>query len=769
MEEEEKLTREQEDNRMIDEAFQRLLNTYLASHHRKKVELITQAFNFARKAHEGVRRLSGEPYIMHPLAVAQIVSEEIGLGSTSICSALLHDVVEDTDYTIVDIENIFGPKIAQIVDGLTKISGGIFGDKTSSQVENFKKLLLTMSDDIRVILIKIADRLHNMRTLGSQLPHKQYKIAGETLSIYAPLAYRLGLNKIKEELENLSFSYEHPEECELITQRLAEMHVGLQSVYEEFVDPIKEVLNEHGFKCAIKARIKRPYSIWSKMQTKHVSFEDVYDILAVRIIFEPKNQDDEDNECWQILGLISKLYTAHPTRQRDWISHPKSNGYKALHTTLMSSKGRWIEVQIRSHRMDEVAEQGFAAHWKYKDGEKTAEDSESELDKWLLTIKEILDDPQPSGMDFLDTIKLNLYSSEIFVVTPKGDVRKMPSGSTVLDFAFTIHTFVGTHCIGAKVNHTLMPINYVLHGGDQVEVLTAKETRVTPEWLQYVTTGKAKNKIQTMLRRADREYQKQGEQTLIDFLHAHDMELTSIRVDKITAFHQFATREQLFAAIGRGNVNLSDDDLTYLQHKSSRGWKRYLTFFMRKQQDGAADDGQPTLDTDTDKEKATADTNATLALHDIPIDRKKPLTLSEETLHRYIIAPCCHPIPGDDVLGYIDNRGRITIHKRQCPEANRLKVTDGNHILSARWDTHRRMQFPTTVRIQGIDRKGVLLQIANVISAQLDVNMRRLSVETHDGLFQAEINLDVHDVMDVRTICSDLKKIEEIKAVTRIS
>ncbi len=769
MEEEEKLTREQEDNRMIDEAFQRLLNTYLASHHRKKVELITQAFNFARKAHEGVRRLSGEPYIMHPLAVAQIVSEEIGLGSTSICSALLHDVVEDTDYTIVDIENIFGPKIAQIVDGLTKISGGIFGDKTSSQVENFKKLLLTMSDDIRVILIKIADRLHNMRTLGSQLPHKQYKIAGETLSIYAPLAYRLGLNKIKEELENLSFSYEHPEECELITQRLAEMHVGLQSVYEEFVDPIKEVLNEHGFKCAIKARIKRPYSIWSKMQTKHVSFEDVYDILAVRIIFEPKNQDDEDNECWQILGLISKLYTAHPTRQRDWISHPKSNGYKALHTTLMSSKGRWIEVQIRSHRMDEVAEQGFAAHWKYKDGEKTAEDSESELDKWLLTIKEILDDPQPSGMDFLDTIKLNLYSSEIFVVTPKGDVRKMPSGSTVLDFAFTIHTFVGTHCIGAKVNHTLMPINYVLHGGDQVEVLTAKETRVTPEWLQYVTTGKAKNKIQTMLRRADREYQKQGEQTLIDFLHAHDMELTSIRVDKITAFHQFATREQLFAAIGRGNVNLSDDDLTYLQHKSSRGWKRYLTFFMRKQQDGAADDGQPTLDADTDKEKATADTNATPAPHDIPIDRKKPLTLSEETLHRYIIAPCCHPIPGDDVLGYIDNRGRITIHKRQCPEANRLKVTDGNHILSARWDTHRRMQFPTTVRIQGIDRKGVLLQIANVISAQLDVNMRRLSVETHDGLFQAEINLDVHDVMDVRTICSDLKKIEEIKAVTRIS
>ena len=763
---EETLTREQEDNRMIDEAFHKLLDTYLASHHRKKVELITQAFNFAREAHKGVRRLSGEPYIMHPLAVAQIVSGEIGLGSTSICSALLHDVVEDTDYTIVDIENIFGPKIAQIVDGLTKISGGIFGDKTSSQVENFKKLLLTMIDDIRVILIKIADRLHNMRTLGSQLPHKQYKIAGETLSIYAPLAYRLGLNKIKEELENLSFSYEHPEECELITQRLAEMHVGLQSVYEEFVDPIKEVLNEHGFKCTIKARIKRPYSIWRKMQTKHVSFEDVYDILAVRIIFEPKDLAEEDNECWQILGLLSKLYTAHPSRQRDWISHPKSNGYKALHTTLMSSKGRWIEVQIRSQRMDEVAEQGFAAHWKYKDGEKTAEESESELDKWLLTIKEILDDPQPSGMDFLDTIKLNLYSSEIFVVTPKGDVRKMPSGSTVLDFAFTIHTFVGTHCIGAKVNHVLMPISYVLHGGDQVEVLTAKDTRVRPEWLDYVTTGKAKNKIQTMLRRADREFQKQGEQMLTDFLHAHDMELTSMHVDKLTAFHKFTTREQLFAAIGRGNVNLSDDDLGYLQHKSSRNWKRYLRFFTRKQQTSNSEEEQSNAlaDTANDKEKNPKD-----AYQNLSIDRKKPLILSEETMNRYIIAPCCHPIPGDDVLGHIDDRGRITIHKRQCTEANRLKITDGNHILSARWDTHRRMQFPTTVRIQGIDRKGVLLQIANVLSAQLDVNMRRLSVETNDGLFQAEINLDVHDVADVRTICSDLKKIEEIKSVTRIS
>ena len=486
-------SRLEQDEQMVDEAFQHLIETYLKSHHRKKVDIITKAFNFARKAHEGVRRLSGEPYIMHPLAVAQIVSEEIGLGSTSICSALLHDVVEDTDYTVEDIENIFGPKIAQIVDGLTKISGGIFGDKTSAQAENIKKLLLTMSEDIRVILIKIADRLHNMRTLGSQPENKQYKIAGETLGIYAPLAYRLGLNKIKEELEDLSFSYEHPQECNDIKQRLDEMSGSLQAVYTSFITPIRKELDSHGIDYTLKARIKRPYSIWKKMQTKHVGFEDVYDILAVRIIFKPKKLDDEVAEALQIYGYITKGYTSHPGRFRDWLNHPKANGYKALHTTLMSKVGKWVEVQIRSERMDEIAEQGFAAHWKYKDGEKTAEESETELDKWLQTIKEILDDPQPSGMDFLDTIKLNLYSSELFVLTPKGDVRKMPTGSTVLDFAFTVHTFVGTHCMGAKVNHQLESLNYVLKGGDQVEILTAKDPQLRREWLNIATTAKARN------------------------------------------------------------------------------------------------------------------------------------------------------------------------------------------------------------------------------------------------------------------------------------
>ena len=435
--------KEKAEEEMIEQAFQELLNDYLATKHRKRVEIITKAFNFANQAHKGIKRRSGEPYIMHPIAVAKIVCNEIGLGSTSICSALLHDVVEDTDYTVEDIENIFGPKIAQIVDGLTKISGGIFGDRASAQAENFKKLLLTMSDDIRVILIKIADRLHNMRTLGSMLPNKQFKIAGETLYIYAPLANRLGLYKIKTELENLSFRYEHPEEYREIEEKLAATAVERDKVFKEFTTPIRAQLDKMGLKYRILARVKSIYSIWNKMQTKHVPFEEIYDLLAVRIIFEPRNMEEELNDCFNIYVSISKIYKPHPDRLRDWVSHPKANGYQALHVTLMGNNGQWIEVQIRSERMNDVAEQGFAAHWKYKEG--GGSEDEGELEKWLRTIKEILDDPQPDAIDFLDTIKLNLFASEIFVFTPKGEIKTMPQNSTALDFAFSLHTDIGSH------------------------------------------------------------------------------------------------------------------------------------------------------------------------------------------------------------------------------------------------------------------------------------------------------------------------------------
>ena len=524
-------TKEMQEEELINAAFQDLLNCYLATKHRKKVEIITKAFNFAKQAHKGVKRRSGEPYILHPIAVAKIVCTEIGLGSTSICSALLHDVVEDTDYTVEDIANLFGPKIAQIVDGLTKISGGIFGDRASAQAENFKKLLLTMSDDIRVILIKIADRLHNMRTLGSMLPNKQYKIAGETLYIYAPLANRLGLNKIKTELEDLSFKYEHPEEYNQINDKLAETQASRDEVFKEFTDPIRAQLDKMGLEYEIKARIKSPYSIWNKMQTKHITFEEIYDILAVRIIFKPKSMAEELNECFNIYVALSKIYKPHPDRLRDWVNHPKANGYQALHVTLMSNRGQWIEVQIRSQRMDDVAEQGFAAHWKYKEG--GGSEDEGELEKWLHTIKEILDDPQPDSMDLLDTIKLNLFASEIFVFTPKGEIKTMPANCTALDFAFSIHTFLGSHCIGAKVNHKLVPLSHRLQSGDQVEILTSKAQRIQPSWVNFVSTAKAKAKILAILKREQRQAQKLGEDVLAEFFKKEEIEPTSINVDKL--------------------------------------------------------------------------------------------------------------------------------------------------------------------------------------------------------------------------------------------
>lgn len=738
------------EERMINDAFQELLDAYLTTKHRKKVEIITKAFNFAKQAHKGVKRRSGEPYIMHPIAVARIVCEEIGLGSTSICSALLHDVVEDTDYTVEDIENIFGPKIAQIVDGLTKISGGIFGDRASAQAENFKKLLLTMSDDIRVILIKIADRLHNMRTLGSMLPNKQYKIAGETLYIYAPLANRLGLNKIKTELENLSFKYEHPEEYIQIENQLKDTARVRDEVFHNFTAPIRQQLDKMGLDYQIVARVKSPYSIWNKMQTKHIPFEEIYDILAVRIIFNPKNPEEELNECFNIYVSISKIYKPHPDRLRDWVSHPKANGYQALHVTLMSNNGQWIEVQIRSKRMDDVAEQGFAAHWKYKEG--GGSEDEGELEKWLKTIKEILDDPQPDAIDFLDTIKLNLFASEIFVFTPKGEIKTMPQNCTALDFAFSIHTFLGSHCIGAKVNHKLVPLSHKLQSGDQVEILTSKSQRVQPEWVNFATTAKAKAKIAAILKREQRNAQKEGEELLDAFFKAEDMEPTSANIEKLYKLHQLPDKDTLLAALGQKTIVLGEADRNELKEKIVSGsWRKYLTFSFGGSKD--------TKEKQKEQEKQSAE----------KIDTKKILKLTAEAIRKnYIIADCCNPIPGDDVLGFLDDDNRIVIHKRQCPIATKLKSSYGNRIIAAEWDTHKALSFPIYLYIKGIDDVGLLNQITQIISRQLNVNIRKLAIDTTDGIFEGKIQLYVHDVDDVRTICANLRKISNIKSVTRI-
>ena len=735
------------DEEMINQAFQELLNDYLHTKHRKRVEIITKAFNFANQAHKGIKRRSGEPYIMHPIAVAQIVCNEIGLGSTSICAALLHDVVEDTDYTVEDIENIFGPKIAQIVDGLTKISGGIFGDRASAQAENFKKLLLTMSNDIRVILIKIADRLHNMRTLGSMLPNKQYKIAGETLYIYAPLANRLGLYKIKTELENLSFKYEHPEEYAEIEEKLNATAAERDKVFNDFTAPIRTQLDKMGLKYRILARVKSIYSIWNKMQTKHVPFEEIYDLLAVRIIFEPRNVEEELNDCFDIYVSISKIYKPHPDRLRDWVSHPKANGYQALHVTLMGNNGQWIEVQIRSERMNDVAEQGFAAHWKYKEG--GGSEDEGELEKWLKTIKEILDDPQPDAIDFLDTIKLNLFASEIFVFTPKGELKTMPQNSTALDFAFSLHTDIGSHCIGAKVNHKLVPLSHKLQSGDQVEILTSKSQRVQPQWEVFATTARARAKIAAILRKERKANQKIGEELLSEFLKKEEIRPEEAVVEKLRKLHNFKNEEELLAAIGSKAIILGETDKNELREKQTSNWKKYLTFSFGNSNKEKTEEKEP-----QEKEK---------------INPKEILKLTEESLQKkYIMAECCHPIPGDDVLGYVDENDRIIIHKRQCPVAAKLKSSYGNRILATEWDTHKELSFLVYIYLRGIDSMGLLNEVTQVISRQLNVNIRKLAIETNDGIFEGKIQLWVHDVEDVKTICNNLKKIQNIKQVNRV-
>ncbi|MBO7238996.1 MAG: bifunctional (p)ppGpp synthetase/guanosine-3',5'-bis(diphosphate) 3'-pyrophosphohydrolase [Bacteroidaceae bacterium] len=728
----------------INEAFQELLDIYLASQHRKKVELITKAFNFARQAHKGVRRHSGEPYIMHPLAVARIVCKEIGLGSTSICAALLHDVVEDTDYTIEDIRNLFGDKIAGIVDGLTKISGGVFGAHASQQAENFKKLLLTMSEDIRVVLIKIADRLHNMRTLKFMQTNKQYKIAGETLYIYAPIAYRLGLSRIKTELENLSFKYEHPEEYARIEKKIEKTQNERDILYKEFTQPICDQLDAMGLKYNIIGRVKSPYSIWNKMQKKHVAFEDIFDILAVRIIFTPREGKDENNECFNIYIALTKLYNAHPDRLRDWVNKPRANGYKALHATFMSQRGEWIEVQIRSEKMNEVAERGIAAHWKYKSENDSSNDDQ--LENWLHTIKEILDDPQPNALDFLDTIKLNLYATEIFVFTPKGEIKTMPQNCTALDLAYSIHTFLGNHCIGAKVNHKLVPMSHQLQSGDQVEILTSNSSRIDESWLSYATTAKARAKIQAALRRQQRILQRDGEEKLNKFLEKEGLSNYQGNIEKLWKLHKLNDRDELLAAIGKGTVTLGSDDKDALLGNKKFSFQSLFSF---------------------NRDKKKEESNDVRKYEEL--DRKTPINLTDENLKNgYIIADCCHPIPGDDVLGYYNEQKQIVIHKRNCPVANTLKSSHGDRILAATWETHKQLYFAVPIQITGIDDMGVLHEITTILSQQLNANIQKMHIESNNGIFEGTFWVNVHDVQDVKNICENLKKVSNIKTIARI-
>lgn len=739
------------DEKMIQDGFNALLQDYLNSNHRRKVERITKAFNFANQAHAGVKRRSGEPYIMHPIAVARIVCREMGLGSTSICSALLHDVVEDTEYTVQDISDMFGPKIAQIVDGLTKISGGIFGEQASAQAENFRKLLLTMSDDIRVILIKIADRLHNMRTLGSMLPAKQFKIAGETLYLYAPLAHRLGLFTIKTELEDLSFKYEHPQEYDFIEQKLQASEESRNVLFEHFAIPVDKKLKAMGLSYEMKARVKSAYSIWNKMESKGITFEDIYDLYAVRIIFDPLPGVDEKNMCWDIYSAITDVYRIRPDRIRDWVSRPKANGYQALHLTVMGPDGQWVEIQIRSRRMDDIAEKGFAAHWKYK--EHSVEE-DTELDKWLQTITEILESPDPNALDFLDTIKLNLFTSEIFVFTPKGDIKTLPQGATALDFAYALHTNIGNKCIGAKVNHRLVPLSHPLASGDQVEILTSRSQEPQPEWLNFVTTAKARAKIDAVLKRARKDAAKLGEEKVIAAFKRSELEANTSNLDKLCMYFGFSKREEFYYAVEKGDVILPDNIKKLLKEKTDNVLFKYV-----KQALGVGGKSNKVQEEDKSDAKPKA-----------KYDKTKPYILREEAFERnYVIAECCKPIPGDDALGFINDDGNVVVHKRSCPIAMRLKSSFGERILNTEWSSHKNASFEATLEVKGIDSIGVLNTIAKTISDDFNVNIMRLLIEAKDGVFEGKIKMKVHDVEDIQKMCVTLSKIKNVKSVGRVA
>ncbi len=738
-----KLTPEQEEE-MIRSEFNALLRDYAATAHKQKVEIITKAFEFANKAHKGARRRSGEPYIMHPIAVARIVVNEIGLGSTSICSALLHDVVEDTDYTCEDIEELFGPKIASIVNGLTKISGGIFGDKASAQAENFRKLILTIPEDVRVILIKMADRLHNMRTLGSMPPAKQLKITGETQYIYAPLAQRLGFFLIKTELENLSFKFEQPAIYDELEKKLMQASPMLEDSFQIFIRPIQKLLDSYGYQYEILKRIKSPYSIFKKMQTKHIPFEEVYDLLAVRIILKPKPTEDEKANCWVAYSAITSIYKPHPDRTRDWITTPKTNGYEALHVTVMGPGGNWIEVQIRSERMNEIAERGIAAHWKYKTGEH----SESDLDEWFKSVKDMLDTSDfCNAIEFMDTFKLNLYSTEIYVFTPKGDIRKLPAKSTALDFAFYLHTDIGLHCIGAKVDHKLVPLSHELQSGDQVEILTSKNQHPQLDWIDITTTAKAKAILRSYLRKEINANIKNGQVMVEEALAKLHKAPTAETLQVLLDHFKYNNANDMYMALSKGTINLDDIGQLYAPQQTNK-WMRIWKLQFGKSK----------------KEESSSGTAPQ------QIDKKKVIHITDADIGSgYRIADCCQPIPGDPVLGFIDESGQVIVHKRDCPVAQKLQSSYGNRILSADWETKKVLSFLTTISISGIDQTGLLKQIVTVISDDYSISIKNINFETKDGVFEGTLSIYVYSTEDINNLCNNLLKIKALKTVKRIN
>jgi GTP pyrophosphokinase len=695
--------------------------------------MIRIAFDMALESHQNMRRKSGEPYIYHPIAVAQIAAEEIGLGTTSIVCALLHDVVEDTDITLEDIEREFGKKVAKIIDGLTKISG-VFDYNSSLQAENFRKMLLTLADDVRVILIKLADRLHNMRTMDYMPRDKQLKISSETVYLYAPLAHRLGLYTLKSELEDLAMKYMEPATYKFIAQQLKEKKAERENFIKDFITPIKEILNEQGLVADLYGRPKSIHSIWTKMRKKNIPFDEVYDLFAIRIILNSK-PESEKSDCWKAYSIVTDLYIPNPDRLRDWISSPRANGYESLHTTVMGPRGQWVEVQIRTNRMNEIAEKGFAAHWKYKEEPNT----DSGLDQWIQKVRELLSNPEANALDFLDDFKMNLFSDEIFIFTPKGSLIQLPIEATALDFAFEIHTDIGASCIGAKVNHKLVPLSHKLQNGDQVEIITSIKQSPKEDWLNFVVTAKAKSKIKSSLKEEKRKIAEQGKEILERKLKSLKVTYNTDNLYKLSYYFKLPTTLDLFFNVAQGKIDVK-------QLKEFVASEKII-------------ENKP--------EKIDHSLNEQL-IKKVKIDANDTLLIGEDLQKLdYKLSSCCNPIPGDDVFGFVTVGEGIKIHRTNCPNAAKLMSNYGYRIVKARWNSQKELAFLTGLHITGIDDVGLINKITTVISSDFKVNMRSITVDTDQGIFAGSIMVYVNNTIHLDNLIKKLKEVAGVTSVTR--
>lgn len=698
---------------------------------------IKKAFNTSLEAHKNMRRKSGEPYIFHPLAVAEICVTEIGLGTTSIVSALLHDVVEDTEWEISDIEREFGPKIAMIIDGLTKISG-VFEHGSSQQAENFRKMLLTLSEDVRVILVKLADRLHNMRTLGSMPRNKQLKISSETIYLYAPLAHRLGLYAIKSELEDLYLKYTETDTFELIVDNIASTQSSRSKFITNFIKPIKDTIKKHNINVEIKGRPKSVYSIWNKMKKQDIPFEEVYDLFAIRIIIDT-TLEREKAECWQVYSIVTDYYQPNPDRLRDWVSTPRANGYESLHTTVMSPQGQWVEVQIRTKRMDEIAEKGYAAHWKYK--ENTSQ--ESGLEQWIQRVRDTLEQSDASALEFVDDFRGNLFNDEVFVFTPRGELKTLPHGATALDFAFDIHTEVGGKCLGAKVNQKLVPLNHVLKNGDQVEILTSNKQKPNEGWLRFVVSSKAKSKIKDLLKEERKASAAEGKEIVKRKLKQLKLQLTQETIDQLVAYFDAKTPLEFFFQVGLGKI-----DATSI--------KRF------KDVRDEAESKKKIRATDAKEVEKTLKTAK-------GIDHDMLLIGEDMDVIDYKLSKCCNPIPGDNVFGFVTVNEGIKIHRTSCPNAAELMSNYGYRVVKAKWTSQKEIAFLAGLTIVGTDRIGLINDITTIISNELKVNMRSITIDTDNGIFEGNIKLYVHDTRHLEELMEKLENVSGVVNVTRFN